>query len=379
MTITIYFAYKIEGCGALSVVTYIDDNVACSPMIAEADIQKIVEEFDLVISLTNASELRYNPEKFSELGVEYVNDPVEEFSAPNLLRLFKLAYRMYNKALSGGKVLVHCSGGYSRSCTLAAAYLILKDLSASYALRRIVEKTEGALVISVAQLRALKLLEKLISLLGVDGVASIIQFAEKFRYGWGEEHSSLVTEYSLEISDYLKRLLGLDTLTEQVLAASSIVHDVGAVYDPKEHHVKSYELISNSLEIYSVLGHETREAVAWAAYHHRRKAWNPQVNNKIPLWCRPVVSRASAVLQVADALATITNVKIREVEVIIDANCSSLILHLKWDRSTTSEIASYAERIIKEKAALLAFMLGISEKDITIIHDIFINAIVAPP
>ncbi len=360
-------------------VTYIDDNVACSPMITEADIRKIAEEFDLVISLADASELRYNPERFSELGVEYVNESVKEFSAPNILRLFKLAYRIYNKALSGGKVLVHCSGGYSRSCTLAAAYLVLKDLSVGDALKKIAGRARDALAISAAQLRTLKLLEKLVSLLGVDGVASIIQFAERFRYGWGEEHSSLVTEYSLELSNYLKKPLGLDTLTEQVLAASSIVHDVGAVYDPKEHHAKSYELVSNSLEIYSVLGYETREAVAWAAYHHRRKVWNPLVNNKMPLWCRPIVARVSAILQVADALATITSARIREVEVITDADGYSLILHLKWEGSATSEIVDFAERIIKEKTVLLAFMLGINEKEIAIVHDAFTNAIITSP
>ena len=360
-------------------VTYIDDNIACSPVIIEADIRRIAEEFDLVISLVDINELKYNPKKFSDLGIEYINEPVEEFSAPNILRLFKLAYRMYNKALSGGKVLVHCSGGYSRSCTLAAAYLILKDYSVGDALKKISEKTRGTLAISAAQLRSLKLLVKLVNLLGIDGVASIVQFAERFRYGWGEEHSSLVTEYSLELSNYLKKPLGLDTLTEQVLAASSIVHDVGAAYDPKEHHVKSFELVSNSLEIYSVLGHETREAIAWAVYHHRRKVWNPLINNKIPLWCRSVVARATAILQIADALATITSERIREVEVIMDADSSSLILHLKWDGSATSEIVDFAERIIKEKAVLLAFMLGINEKKIALIHDVFTNAIITSP
>ena len=360
-------------------VTYIDESVACSPMITEADIRKIAGEFDLVISLADVSELRYNPEKLSELGIEYVNEPVEEFSAPNILRLFKLAYRIYNKALSRGKVLVHCIGGYSRSCTLVAAYLILKDLTVGDALKKIAERAESALAVSAAQLRTLKLLEKLVGLLGVDGVASIIQFAERFRYGWGEKHSSLVTEYSLELSNYLKKPLGLDTLTEQVLATSSIVHDVGAVYDPEEHHVKSYELISNSLEVYSVLGHETREAAAWTAYHHRRKVWNPLVNDKIPLWCRSVVARASAILQVADALATITSARIREVEAITDACSSSLILHLKWDESATSEIMNFAEQIVKEKATLLAFMLGINEKEIAVVHDVFTNAIITSP
>ena len=185
---------------------YINDNIACSPMITNAQVHRIAEEFDLVVSLAEAHELKYSPKKFSELGVEYVIEPVKEFSAPNILRFFKLAYRIYNKVLSGGKVLIHCSGGYSRSCSLAAAYMILSDLSIDDALRKIADKTSKTLVISRAQFRALRLLEKLVSLLGSDGLSSIIQFAERFKYGWGERHSSLVTEYSLELSNYLKSL-----------------------------------------------------------------------------------------------------------------------------------------------------------------------------
>ena len=99
-------------------------------------------------------------------------------------------------------MLIYCSGGYSRTCTLAAAYMILSDLSIDDALRKIADKTSKTLVIS----RALRLLEKLVSLLGSDGLSSIIQFAERFKYGWGERHSSLVTEYSLKLSNYLKSL-----------------------------------------------------------------------------------------------------------------------------------------------------------------------------
>jgi len=84
--------------------------------------------------------------------------------------------------------------------------MILSDLSTDDALRKIADKTSKTLVISRAQFRALRLLEKLVSLLGSDGLSSIIQFAERFKYGWGERHSSLVTEYSLELSNYLKSL-----------------------------------------------------------------------------------------------------------------------------------------------------------------------------
>ena len=98
---------------------YINDNIACSSMITNAQVHRIAEEFDLVVSLAEVHELKYNPKKFSELGVEYIIESVKEFSVPNILRFFKLAYRIYNKVLGGGKVLIHCSGGYSRSRTLA--------------------------------------------------------------------------------------------------------------------------------------------------------------------------------------------------------------------------------------------------------------------
>ena len=357
---------------------YINDNIACSPMITNAQVHRIAEEFDLVVSLAEVHELKYNPKKFSELGVEYIIEPVKEFSVPNILRFFKLAYRIYNKVLGGGKVLIHCSSGYSRSRTLAAAYMILSDLSTDDALRKIAGKTSKALVVSRAQLRALRLLEKLVSLLGPDGLASIIQFAERFKYGWGEQHSSLVTEYSLELGNYLKNPLGLDTLTEQIVATSSIVHDVGAIYDPKEHHAKSYELVNHSLEVYSVLGHETREAVAWTVYHHKRKTWNPLINDKLPLWCRPVVARASAVLQIADAIASTTDVKVCEIEVYID-NEEALTLHLLWGSSISSKIAGYTEQLIKEKSKLLTYILGIDSYKLNIVHSEFVNSVIVPP
>ena len=49
---------------------YINDNIACSPMITNAQVHRIAEEFDLVVSLAEVHELKYNPKKFSELGVE---------------------------------------------------------------------------------------------------------------------------------------------------------------------------------------------------------------------------------------------------------------------------------------------------------------------
>jgi len=366
-----------EELGVNLMVTHVDDHVACSPMITDADIQEVANEYDLIISLAETYELRYSPKKFYELGVEYIFEQVSEFTAPNVLRLFKLAYRVYNKALSGGKVLIHCSGGYSRSCTLAAAYMILNELSTEDALRKIATKTSRPLTVSRSQLRTLRLLEKLIQLLGPDGLASIIQFAERFKYGWGEEHSALVTEYSLELSNNLKEALGLDTLTEQVIATSSIVHDVGAIYDPDKHHVKTYELVSNSLEVYSVLGHETREAVAWAAYHHRRREWNPLTKSKVPLWCRPIVARASAVLQIADAIASVTGAEVREVE-LYPSN-GDLILHLKWGGSINHEVAEHTEQLIRSKSKLLTYLLGVSNSRVIIMHDEFINSIITPP
>jgi len=70
LAIILYSYLSIEELGARLVAVYINDNIACSPMITNAQVHRIAEEFNLVVSLAEVHELKYSPKKFSELGVE---------------------------------------------------------------------------------------------------------------------------------------------------------------------------------------------------------------------------------------------------------------------------------------------------------------------
>jgi len=82
---------------------------------------------------------------------------------------------------------------------------------------------------------------------------------------------------------------------------------------------------------------------------------------------------ASALLQIAGAIASTTDVKACEIEVYID-NEEALTLHLLWGSSISSKIAGYTEQLIKEKSKLLTYILGIDSNKLNIVHSEFVNS-----
>ncbi len=69
-------------------------------------------------------------------GVEYLQCDIDDKDEENIVRYFALTTPFISKALGrGGKVLVHCLLGKSRSVSLLAAYLIESRLRAPGAVR----------------------------------------------------------------------------------------------------------------------------------------------------------------------------------------------------------------------------------------------------
>ncbi|OCH85424.1 phosphatases II [Obba rivulosa] len=79
-------------------------------------------------------------------GIKHVLIPVEDARTADIARYFRTALAFIRRALDGGgRVLVHCVWGMSRSATIAAAYLIeSRDMSTEAALRAVRAKREIA-------------------------------------------------------------------------------------------------------------------------------------------------------------------------------------------------------------------------------------------
>ncbi len=100
--------------------------VAICPMPHATEIPRLASEFDAALVLAMEDELRgnYELDEWGRRGVEYLHNPIPDFSSPDLLELHGLARWVASRVSQGKRVLIHCMGGSGRSGTVAAAYLI---------------------------------------------------------------------------------------------------------------------------------------------------------------------------------------------------------------------------------------------------------------
>lgn len=79
---------------------------------------------------------------YFEDDLEYFNLPVLDICEEDISTIFQKSYDFIEQVhLSGGKVLVHCNAGISRSATICAAYLMKRQgLTMDEALKTIKEK-----------------------------------------------------------------------------------------------------------------------------------------------------------------------------------------------------------------------------------------------
>ncbi|XP_076355040.1 dual specificity protein phosphatase 3-like isoform X2 [Tachypleus tridentatus] len=85
-----------------------------------------------------------SPAFYKDTGIEYMGVEAIDMSSFNLEPYFQEAADFIEKGLdSGGKVLVHCRQGISRSATLVLAFLMIKrHLTAQEAMRTVRSKRE---------------------------------------------------------------------------------------------------------------------------------------------------------------------------------------------------------------------------------------------
>lgn len=110
-------------------------------------LEKLYQEgFRSVISLLDEGEQSpaYDVEEVKAIGFERYSISLRDFSAPGLAD-FKAFLEAVHRALSQGKVLIHCQAGLGRTGTMAAAYWIDKGLSVNEAIKRVRKVNPGVI------------------------------------------------------------------------------------------------------------------------------------------------------------------------------------------------------------------------------------------
>lgn len=336
-----------------------------SGAIAAGSEKEVASKFRLIISLAKPDEVNYDVSLIEGRGCRVISVPISPSLLPTVLVTYNLISKIKNEIRGGGKVLIHCRDGKSRSCALAAAYLIIEEgLSLIDALIR-VKLIRGSILISDLQLRRLKLLEYLVNRLGCSGLRAIHYFGSRFNYGDSLPHAS----QTLEISYYLIRELGKDlsmSRTDEVVTLiASALHDVGRKYGEYKHDMRSYELIRDSTELYSAFGCEIRDAAAWVARFHRLSSGNPlecrELNNIIK-WC---VARATAIVRVANTLAS--NPKYEVINVLSDIDNSYLNIRVEWINNVDRGFLDEVNESLIKASELLTNILGVN--DVRVYHE----------
>ncbi len=155
-----------------------------------------------MVALTYPHEVKYDVNSLKNFGVEVLEVPVPDFRSPPLLDLILIVEWILDKISSGGRVYVHCVGGYGRSATAAAAYLIRKygkDWLES--VDRVRKLRKGSLE-SVEQLSVLKAYDTLLRFLGPAEFLNSLECSDKQI----RNHVSKILQVALKNSDVIASL-----------------------------------------------------------------------------------------------------------------------------------------------------------------------------
>ncbi len=102
-----------------------------------------------IVSLVEPHEFAWGADikAMKDMGFDVLWIPVRDMTAPTIEQLEKIVKWIDERIKQGKKVVVHCYGGYGRSGTALAAYLIYsKGLSADEAIRAVRRVRRGAIM-----------------------------------------------------------------------------------------------------------------------------------------------------------------------------------------------------------------------------------------
>ena len=290
-------------------------NIALASMPSSDKLEELSKEFRAVLVLAEPHELEYDLSEWERLGVKYLHIPVEDFSAPHLLDLYRGVRWIHDNISKGSKVLIHCLGGSGRSGTFASAYLVYRGLTAEKAIEKVREYILSA-VETYEQEVMVKVFEFLIRALPEPKLAKVVDFGAKYDYGWGIGHASKVTQLALKLWHELTQELNLPKDTITPLAIAGILHDIGRrIGDGRCHHEKSYKEILSSEELKVILSEEELKLAALLTLHHRTKTGDPREDPRTPKELAEVIAKLAGILRVADALDWSLNQAVIDAEV----------------------------------------------------------------
>ncbi|MHA1616282.1 MAG: protein-tyrosine phosphatase family protein [Candidatus Njordarchaeales archaeon] len=99
-----------------------------------------------VVSLIEDHEFHIDIDEFRKNGFEVLWVPVRDMTAPALTDLLRIVKWIDEKINEGKPVVVHCYGGYGRTGTVLAAYLVYKGWEPFKAIEHVRAVRPGAIV-----------------------------------------------------------------------------------------------------------------------------------------------------------------------------------------------------------------------------------------
>lgn len=321
-------------------------DLATSGMLTEDLLDDVARIFKTVVILAEDEELEYDPSDLESRGVKIVREPIEDFSAPPLIRLHFIVEGLVE---APKPVLVHCSGGRGRSGTVAVAYLIatrgMSSAEALIAARRV----EPGYVETPEQERVLRLYSRVLKVCGYRLFSKAVHLGVKYGFGRGLVHASSVLEHSTELVEELESIgVKLPLFWERALYVSAVLHDIGAVHGDKGHREHSYRMILEHAELLnSATGEDIANPVALLARYHGAKDPTPRELAHEGLL-------ALGVLRIADGLDYTARGTVLGVRVV--RTNGSITLYVE---PVSPSLSERLKAKVEEKARLLEEVLGV--------------------
>ncbi|HEX2055528.1 MAG TPA: Ppx/GppA phosphatase family protein [Nitrospiraceae bacterium] len=145
-----------------------------------------------------------------------------------------------------------------------------------------------------------------------------------------ESHALHVAELALRLFDQTKPLHGYGQREREWLEFAAILHDIGYLINPRQHHKHAYYLIKHS--DLSGLTAEEVDIVAHIARYHRRALPGKKHNDfaAMPAGSQRIVMVLGALLRLADALDRSQFSVVQNLDVIVGKHVT-IMLHVAGD------------------------------------------------